>query len=259
MYSYYTSFCMPVIGMHIAQPSHLILHASVWHAYCTAITPHSACPRLTCPDCFSSTSHPLRSLFNPQARLTQGGRRLGSECQHRVCTLQQHMVCHNLISERGCTERQRLTCTIVCYYTSLCVPVLQIRHTRQGVSECKQRLQHVTASQRPLLPPRAPNLGGRAALEVDEDLQVYSSWPTPMLVPDTTCLTRHALSRLSSSACLKGHSNSPPQWIHVSLHADALISLSHCPNPFSQSRHKAISNGTRGLSACSIMLNPNSR
>ena len=97
---------MPVSDMHIVQLSHFILHA-----------------------CFSSTSHPLRSLFNPQARLTHGGRRLGSECQHRVCTLQQHMVCHNLISERGCTERQRLACTIVCYYTSLCVPFLQTHHT----------------------------------------------------------------------------------------------------------------------------------
>ena len=48
--------------MHIVQLSHLILHASVWHAYCTAITPHSACPRLTCPACFSSTSHPLETV-----------------------------------------------------------------------------------------------------------------------------------------------------------------------------------------------------
>ena len=29
--------------MHIVQLSHLILHASVWHAYCTAITLHFAC------------------------------------------------------------------------------------------------------------------------------------------------------------------------------------------------------------------------
>ena len=122
--------------MHLAQLSHLILHAGVWHAYCTAITSQSSCPRLTCPACFSSTSHPLRSLFNPQARLTQGGERLGSECQHRVCTLLQHMVCHNLVSESGCRERQRLACTIVCYYTSLCVPVFQIRHTRQGGTYC---------------------------------------------------------------------------------------------------------------------------
>ena len=113
MYSYHTSFCMPVSGMHIAQLSHFILHA-----------------------CFSSTSHPLRSLFNPQARLTQGGQRLGSECQHRVCTLLQHMVWHNLVSESGCRERQRLACTIVCYYTSLCVPVFQIRHNRQGGTYC---------------------------------------------------------------------------------------------------------------------------
>ena len=48
--------------MHIVQLSHLILHASVWHAYCTAITPHSAYPRLTCPACFSSTSHPLETV-----------------------------------------------------------------------------------------------------------------------------------------------------------------------------------------------------
>ena len=68
LYSYHTSFCMPVSDMHIVQLSHFILHA-----------------------CFSSTSHPLRSLFNPQARLTQGGQRLGSECQHRVCTLLQHI------------------------------------------------------------------------------------------------------------------------------------------------------------------------
>ena len=113
LYSYHTSFCMPVSDMHIVQLSHFILHA-----------------------CFSSTSHPLRSLFNPQARLTQGGQRLGSECQHRVCTLLQHMVWHNLVSESGCRERQRLACTIVCYYTSLCVPVFQIRHTRQGVTYC---------------------------------------------------------------------------------------------------------------------------
>ena len=113
LYRYHTSFCMPVSDMHIVQLSHFILHA-----------------------CFSSTSHPLRSLFNPQARLTQGGRRLGSECQHRVCTLQQHMVWHNLVSESGCRDRQRLACTIVCYYTSLCVPVFQIRHTRQGVTSC---------------------------------------------------------------------------------------------------------------------------
>jgi hypothetical protein len=113
LYRYHTSFCMPVSDMHIVQLSHFILHA-----------------------CFSSTSHPLRSLFNPQARLTQGGQRLGSECQHRVCTLLQHMVWHNLVSESGCRERQRLACTIVCYYTSLCVPVFQIRHTRQGVTSC---------------------------------------------------------------------------------------------------------------------------
>ena len=99
--------------MHIVQLSHFILHA-----------------------CFSSTSHPLRSLFNPQARLTQGGQRLGSECQHRVCTLLQHMVWHNLVSESGCRDRQRLACTIVCYYTSLCVPVFQIRHNRQGGTYC---------------------------------------------------------------------------------------------------------------------------
>ena len=29
--------------MHLAHLSHLILHASVWHAYCTAITLHFAC------------------------------------------------------------------------------------------------------------------------------------------------------------------------------------------------------------------------
>ena len=113
LYRYHTSFCMPVSDMHIVQLSHFILHA-----------------------CFSSTSHPLRSLFNPQARLTQGGQRLGSECQHRVCTLLQHMVWHNLVSESGCRDRQRLACTIVCYYTSLCVPVFQIRHNRQGGTYC---------------------------------------------------------------------------------------------------------------------------
>ena len=115
--------------MHIVQQSHLILHASVWHAYCTAITLHFAClifQRVT----------PSQGLCSPQARLTQGGQRLGSECQHRVCTLLQHMVWHNLVSESGCRERQRLACTIVCYYTSLCVPVFQIRHNRQGGTYC---------------------------------------------------------------------------------------------------------------------------
>src|SRR6056300_1625804 len=38
LYSYHTSFCMPVSDMHIVQLSHFILHA-----------------------CFFSTSHPLRS------------------------------------------------------------------------------------------------------------------------------------------------------------------------------------------------------
>ena len=158
--------------MHIVQLSHLILHASVWHAYCTAITPHSACPRLTCPACFSSTSHPLRSLFNPQARLTQGGQRLGSECQHRVCTLLQHMVWHNLVSESGCRDRQRLACTIVCYYTSLCVPVFQIRHNRQGGTYCSLCIRagarrQCSRSHRRCSPPSTSHLFAQACSACD--------------------------------------------------------------------------------------------
>ena len=35
---------MPVFGMTNVQLSHLILHACVYHACCTAITLHFACP-----------------------------------------------------------------------------------------------------------------------------------------------------------------------------------------------------------------------
>ena len=35
---------MPVFGMPNVQLSHLILHARVYHACCTAITHHFACP-----------------------------------------------------------------------------------------------------------------------------------------------------------------------------------------------------------------------
>ena len=149
LYSYHTSFCMPVSGMHIVQLSHFILHA-----------------------CFSSTSHPLRSLFNPQARLTQGGQRLGSECQHRVCTLLQHMVWHNLVSESGCRDRQRLACTIVCYYTSLCVPVFQIRHNRQGGTYCSLCIRagarrQCSRSHRRCSPPSTSNLFTQACSACD--------------------------------------------------------------------------------------------
>ena len=141
-------------GVPDPSPSHLFAKAYAaceatdrfCHAYCTAITLHSACQCLTCilysyhtSFCMPvfSARHTLSGPSAPPRRASpRGGERLGSECQHRVCTLLQHMVWHNLVSESGCRERQRLACTIVCYYTSLCVPVFQIRHNRQGGTYC---------------------------------------------------------------------------------------------------------------------------
>jgi len=54
--SYHISFCMPASGIDLVQLSHFILHACVWHAYCTAITPHFACLCLACILCSYHTS-----------------------------------------------------------------------------------------------------------------------------------------------------------------------------------------------------------
>ena len=92
----------------------------VWHAYCIAITSHSACLRLACTlfsyhtsFCmmfFFSTSHPLRALFSPQVRLTER-----AECLVMPASCVQ--------SDSAWRESLHLACTMVCQYTSLCVPV----------------------------------------------------------------------------------------------------------------------------------------
>jgi len=120
-----------------------------------------------------SARHTLSGPSAPPRRASpRGGERLGSECQHRVCTLLQHMVWHNLVSESGCRERQRLACTIVCYYTSLCVPVFQIRHTRQGVTyrplcirACARR--QCSRSHRRCSPPSTSHLFAQACSACD--------------------------------------------------------------------------------------------
>ena len=64
--------------MHIVQLSHLIFHACVWHAHCTAITLHFAC-------LFFQHVTPSQGPLLPPSAPHLGGRAPG-ECQHRVCT-----------------------------------------------------------------------------------------------------------------------------------------------------------------------------
>ena len=59
---------------------------------------------------FFSTSHPLRALFSPQVRLTER-----AECLVMPASCVQ--------SDSAWRESLHLACTMVCQYTSLCVPV----------------------------------------------------------------------------------------------------------------------------------------
>ena len=135
LYSYHISFCMPASDV----PCLFFQH----------VTPSPV---------------PLQP---PGAPHPGGSERLGSEC-----TLLQHMVWHSVVSESGCRERQRLVCTIVCYYTSLCVPVLQIRHTRQDVTYCPLCIRacarrQCSRSHRRCSPPTTSNLFAQACSACD--------------------------------------------------------------------------------------------
>ena len=165
-----------------------------------------------------SARHTLSGPSAPPRRASpRGGERLGSECQHRVCTLLQHMVWHNLVSESGCRDRQRLACTIVCYYTSLCVPVFQIRHTRQGVTSCPlciracARRQCSRADPHPL-PTSSPRPALRAMSRTESDMHLAhlshlilhaSVWHAYC-----TAITPHsACPRLTCPACFSSTSH----------------------------------------------------